>query len=68
MVVVVVVVPMLEEEEEEEALRGEGKESVAKRRDRWSNREIRAAVKHDSVHDRKYSFFSLYQPLRSFRW
>jgi len=65
-VVVVVVIPMLEEEEEEVALRGEGKESVAKRRDRWSNREIRAAVKRDSVHDRKYSFFSLYQPLWSF--
>lgn len=57
-VVVVVVTPMSEKEEEEEALRSRrrGKESVARRRGRWSNREIRAAVKDDGACDRKYSF------------
>lgn len=50
--------PMSEKEEEEEALRSRrrGKESVARRRGRWSNREIRAAVKDDGAYDRKYSF------------
>lgn len=56
MVVVVMVVVTPRRKRKRRHYAGEGKESVARRRGRWSNWEIRAAVKDDGACDRKYSF------------